>query len=360
MERIKRSGTSGAFQARNRMRQSKLNVFGGVAVYQPDNYAMALLFMISSMLCWGSWANTVKLAPKYRFQLFYWDYVIGLALGTLAWGLSLGSFGSAGLPLIADMLHATLLQIALAVAGGIIFNAANLLLVVATEMAGLAVAFPIGIGVALVLGAAVSYAVTPGGNVILLFGGIALVLAAILCDAAAYRKRDSKGKSIGRRAVSICAAAGILMGMFYPFVAKAMSGKSGLGPYATAVFFAAGVALCNFPMNWYFSRHPLDGKSPVAAHDYLQTPKSWHLCGLLGGLIWCTGAVLNFSASGVHFVGPAVSYSIGQGATMISAAWGVFVWKEFSQAPRQSKQLLFMMFILFLSGLTAIALAPVF
>lgn len=329
-------------------------------MYQPDNYAMALLFMISSMFCWGSWANTVKLAPNYRFQLFYWDYVIGLVLGALAWGLSLGSFGSAGLPLITDMLHASAPQIALALVGGIIFNAANLLLVVATEMAGLAVAFPIGIGIALVLGAAISYVVAPGGNFILLFGGIGLVLAAILCDAAAYRKRDPSGKAISTRAVSICAAAGILMGMFYPFVAKAMSGQDGLGPYATAMFFAVGVALCNLPMNFYFSRHPLDGKPPIAAKAYLQVPKSWHFCGLLGGLIWCTGAVLNFSASGVHFVGPAVSYSIGQGATMISAAWGVFVWKEFSGAPRQSKQLLSMMFILFLSGLTAIALAPIF
>jgi glucose uptake protein len=329
-------------------------------VYQPDNYAMALLFMISSMFCWGSWANTIKLAPNYRFQLFYWDYVIGLVLGALAWGLSLGSSGIVGLPLVADMIRATLPQIALAVVGGIIFNAANLLLVVATEIAGLAVAFPIGIGIALVLGAAISYAVAPGGNFILLFGGIGLVLAAILCDAAAYRKRDPGGKAFSTRTVSICAAAGILMGMFYPFVAKAMSGKDGLGPYATAMFFAIGVALCNVPMNLYFSRHPLDGKPPIATKTYLQVPVRWHFCGLLGGLIWCTGAVLNFAASGVHFVGPAVSYSIGQGATMISAAWGVFVWKEFSAAPRQSKQLLSMMFILFLSGLTAIALAPIF
>ena len=235
--------------------------------------------MISSMFCWGSWANTVKLAPNYRFQLFYWDYVIGLVLGALAWGLSLGSFGSAGLPLITDMLHASAPQIALALVGGIIFNAANLLLVVATEMAGLAVAFPIGIGIALVLGAAISYVVSPGGNFILLFGGIGLVLAAILCDAAAYRKRDPSGKAISTRAVSICAAAGILMGMFYPFVAKAMSGQDGLGPYATAMFFAVGVALCNLPMNFYFSRHPLDGKPPIAAKAYLQVPKSWHICG---------------------------------------------------------------------------------
>lgn len=328
-------------------------------MYQPETYGMALLFMISSMLCWGSWANTVKLAPRYRFQSFYWDYVIGVILGALAWGLTLGSCGAAGRPFAADLRQATEAQIVLAVVGGIVFNAANLLLVAAIDIAGLAVAFPIGIGIALVVGAVGSYLVSPNGNAPLLFGGIALVLSAILCDAAAYRQREPQRRALSTRAVVISVVAGVLMGMFYPFVARAMSGSNALGPYATSLYFAVGVALCSLPFNFFLSRFPLDGKPPVATRDYFVAPINWHLCGLLGGLVWCTGAVLNFAASGAHLVGPAISYSIGQGATMVSAAWGVFVWREFSMAPRRSKMLLAVMFFLFLLGLTAIALAPI-
>jgi glucose uptake protein len=86
----------------------------------------------------------------------------------------------------------------------------------------------------------------------------------------------------------------------------------------------------------------------------------WHLWGVVGGVIWSTGATLNFVASRTGVVGPAVSYSIGQGATMVTAAWGVFVWKEFAQAPAKAKGMLFWMFVLFLAGLTMVALAPLY
>ncbi len=328
-------------------------------MYQPQTYAIALLFMLTSMLCWGSWANTVKLAPGYRFQLFYWDYVVGLVLGALAWGLSFGSLGRTGRPFFADFMHASHAHILLAVTGGIIFNVANLLLVAAIDIAGLAVAFPVGIGIALVVGAVSSYLITPNGNVLLLFGGIALVLAAIVCDAIAYRKREREKSAMSRRGVVISVISGLLMGSFYPFVAKAMSGNDAPGPYAISMYFVIGVALCCVPVNLLLMRRPLDGKSPVAMRGYTQAPSRWHLWGIVGGVIWCTGAVFNFVASQAHIVGPAVSYSIGQGATMISAAWGVFVWREFSSAPKRSKNFLVWMFVLFLLGLIAVALAPI-
>jgi glucose uptake protein len=328
-------------------------------VYQPQTYAIALLFMVTSMCCWGSWANTVKLAPGYRFQLFYWDYVIGLFLGALAWGVSLGSFGSSGLSFLADLHHADSSHILLAMLGGVIFNIANLLLVAAIDIAGLAVAFPVGIGIALIVGAVSSYWIAPNGNALLLFGGIALVLAAIVCDAIAYREREREKSSMSRRGVVISVISGLLMGSFYPFVVKAMSGNGAPGPYAVSIFFVVGVALCALPVNYLFMRRPLDGKEPVAIDGYFEAPFRWHLGGMAGGAIWCTGAVLNFAASQAHIVGPAVSYSIGQGATMISAAWGVFVWREFASASKRSRAFLVWMFILFLLGLIAVALAPI-
>jgi glucose uptake protein len=149
------------------------------------------------------------------------------------------------------------------------------------------------------------------------------------------------------------------MGCFYPFVSRAMSGEGAPGPYAVALFFVLGVALCAIPFNYLLMRRPLDGNTPVSMAGYLSARGSWHVWGILGGVIWCTGATLNFVASRAHIVGPAVSYSIGQGATMISAAWGVFIWKEFATAPVRAKTLLVWMFVLFLFGLAAIALAPI-
>jgi glucose uptake protein len=329
-------------------------------MYQPQVYGVALSFMLLSMLCWGSWANTLKLAPGYRFQLFYWDYVLGLIVAAFAWGGTLGSFGSTGKAFIADVGQARFQAILFAFIGGVIFNIANLLLVAAIDIAGLAVAFPIGIGLALIIGAVSSYVSSPQGHPLLLFGGIALVTAAILFDAIAYRLREASRPTMSRRGIVVSLIAGVLMGCFYPFVSKSMTGDGAPGPYAAVLFFVLGVALCSLPVNYLLMRKPLDGREPAAMSGYWHAPAGWHFWGIVGGAIWCTGALANFVASQAHIVGPAVSYSIGQGATMISAGWGVFVWREFTQAPAKSKTYLTWMFIFFLCGLTAIAIAPLF
>jgi glucose uptake protein len=329
-------------------------------MYQPEVYGVALSLMILSMLCWGSWANTLKLCPGYRFQLFYWDYVIGLIVGALVWGFTFGSMGGSGKPFLEDITHIDSHHAILAMIGGVIFNIANLLLVAAIDIAGLAVAFPVGIGLALVVGAVSSYVISPNGNPGLLFGGIALVVAAIVLDAIAYRLREASRPAMSKRGIVISLIAGVLMGCFYPFVSKAMTGENAPGPYAAVLFFAFGVALCSIPVNYLLMRMPLDGREPAAMAGYWKAPGSWHLWGVVGGAIWCTGALANFVASRAHVVGPAVSYSIGQGATMISACWGVFIWREFSTAPAKSKAALVWMFIFFLCGLTAIAVAPLF
>ena len=329
-------------------------------MYQPEIYAVVLLFMIISMLCWGSWANTLKLCPGFRFQLFYWDYIVGLLVGACFWGLTLGSFGSSGKPFLVDIAGASLNKGLLAFVGGVVFNIANLLLVAAIDIAGLAVAFPIGIGLALIVGALGSYVITPKGNPLLLFGGIGLVVAAIIFDAIAYRLREQNKSAMSRRGIVISLIAGALMGCFYPFVAESMTGPGSVGPYAAVLYFVLGVAACAIPFNWLLMRKPLDGREPASMQEYFRAPAPFHLWGILGGAIWCTGAVLNFVASEAHLVGPAVSYSIGQGATMVSACWGVFVWHEFSNAPAKSRMFLGWMFALFLCGLTAVAIAPLF
>ena len=332
-------------------------------MFLPGTYQAALLLMLLSMLCWGSWANTLKLCPRFRFQLFYWDYAIGVFVGAVALGLTAGSMGHGGTPFLSDIVQASPRAIVWAASGGVVFNIANLLLVAAIDVAGLAVAFPVGIGLALIVGSISSYLVSPAANPLLLFGGVALVSVAIVTDAAAYRKRESAAVATTTRGIVLSLAAGLLMGSFYPLVAHAMKPMSGLaapGPYAISLFFAIGVLISTVPANLVLMRKPLDGKPPVSGAAYWQAQFGWHLAGVFGGAIWCTGAVANFVASGAHLVGPAVSYSIGQGATMVSACWGVFVWHEFAGAPRSARLLLVMMFLFFLLGLGAVALAPLY
>jgi len=217
------------------------------------------------------------------------------------------------------------------------------------------------------VGAVSSYLVRPAGNPLLLFGGVALVTVAIILDARAYRTREGIGKAKAKaattRGIALSLSAGLLMGTFYPLVAAALRGAPGVppvGPYAVSLFFALGVLFSTIPANLYLMAKPLDGKPRVAASGYWLAPFRFHIAGLLGGAIWSTGAVANFVASGAHLVGPAVSYSIGQGATMVSACWGVFVWGEFAGAPATARRLLAWMFLFFALGLVAVALAPLY
>ena len=325
-------------------------------MFEPQSYGGALACMGVTMLCWGSWANTRKLTPGFRFPLFYWDYVSGLLAMTVVLELTLGSLGASGRALTDDLAQAASGKLALAVASGVDFNVANLLLVAAIEVAGLAVAFPVGIGLALVVGAVSSYVVAPAGNAAMLFGGVGLVVAAIVCDALAYGLRARTTAT--RRGIGLSVAAGLLMGTFYPLVARAMQGERAAGPYSAAMFFALGVALCALPVNGALMRWPIEGGRPTTMRAYGDAPMRWHLWGALGGAVWALGAVLNFVAAEAGRVGPAVSYAMGQGATMVTAAWGVFVWREFAGAPRRARWLLGAMFALFVAGLTLVALAP--
>jgi glucose uptake protein len=332
-------------------------------MFLPETYQAALLLMLLSMLCWGSWANTLKLCPGYRFQLFYWDYALGVLLGALLLGCTLGSQGPTGNPFLTDLVESPPSSMLTAALGGVVFNVANLLLVAAIDVAGLAVAFPIGIGLALIVGSVSSYVLSPKANPILLFSGVVLVTIAIILDAAAYRQREKSATAAPTRGIVLSLIAGLLMGSFYPLLAQAMRGvrgNPGPGPYAVATFFAVGVLISTFPANLALMLKPLDGKPPVKIAGYWDALWRWHLAGILGGMIWCLGAVANFLGSGTHKVGPAVSYSIGQGATMVSACWGIFVWNEFAGAPARARNLLILMFLFFLLGLGLISLAPLY
>lgn len=325
------------------------------------SYAWAVVFCIITMLCWGSWANTQKLAKKeWRFELFYWDYALGVVLISLLFALTLGSFGVEGRSLIQDISQADTNNLVSAFIGGVVFNAANILLVAAIDIAGMAVAFPVGIGLALALGVVVNYIATPLGNAPVLFAGVALVVAAIVLDAVAYRRLPTQTAGVSKKGLVLSVACGILMGFFYRFVAASMSldfsnlevGK--MGPYSAVLVFSLGLLGSNFVFNTFIMKKPFVGE-PVSATAYFKGDVRTHSIGLLGGVIWGVGMTFSIIASGQ--AGFAISYGLGQGATMVAALWGVFIWKEFKGAPAGTNRLIALMFICFVVGLILIILA---
>ncbi|SFQ80998.1 GRP family sugar transporter [Hymenobacter arizonensis] len=326
-----------------------------------DSYTTAVLFCGVTMLCWGSWANTQKLAAQqWRFELFYWDYVLGIGLTALLIGLTLGSTGAAGRGFLADLRQADAAAVGSAVLGGVIFNAANILLVAAIAIAGMSVAFPVGIGIALVCGVMVNYLSNPVGDSGRLFLGVGLVMVAILLNAFAYRRAAAQKAQVSGRGLLLAVVAGLLMGFFYKYVAAAMfpdfsvpvAGK--LSPYSAVFCFAGGVLLSNFLFNSLLMRHPFSG-APVTYADYFRGSARSHLMGVLGGGIWCVGMAFSIIASGK--AGPAISYGLGQGATVVAALWGIVIWKEFRNAPKGTPMILNGMLACYLGGLVLIIAA---
>lgn len=327
-----------------------------------EDYPTAVIFCVITMLCWGSWGNTQKLAGKtWRYELFYWDYVIGILLLSVIFAFTLGSHGEYGRPFLIDLSQADKANIISAFLGGIIFNAANILLSTAIAIAGMSVAFPVGIGIALVLGVIVNYAGSQKGNATLLFAGVALIAAAIIINSIAFKKASVRGQQVSSKGLVVSILAGVLMSVFYRFIASAMDldnfkdpAPGLMTPYTAVVVFSLGIFISNFIFNTILFRKPISGE-PTSYSEYFSGNFLTHLTGILGGLIWGVGNSLNLIAAGK--AGAAVSYGLGQGATLVAAFWGVFIWKEFRSAPKSVNALLGIMFILFLVGIAAIIVA---
>ena len=327
-----------------------------------DSYVIAVIMCFITMLCWGSWANTQKLASQeWPFQLFYWDYAIGVLILVLGLALTIGSIGEYGREFIEDLNQASGKMLLSAFLGGVIFNFGNILLVAAIDIAGMAVAFPVGIGIALAQGVFVNYLAKPEGNPLILFIGVTLVLIAIIVDAIAYKRLQTGGKEGIAKGLILSIVAGISLGFFYRFVADSMvtnyyTPEVGLlTPYTALVVFSLGLFISNFVFVTAIMFKPISGK-PVALGDYFTKGNSkLHLIGILGGVIWSVGMSFSIIASGA--AGPAISYGLGQGAVMVAAFWGVFVWKEFKDAPIGTNKLIAFMFLFFILGLTLMIFA---
>jgi len=323
-------------------------------MFTPHSLGIALFMMITSAICWGSWANTYKGVKNYRFELFYGDYAVGIFLISLILAFTMGSTGNDSNSFLNNVHSADTSNIVSTMVGGAIFNLANLLLVAAIDMAGLAIAFPVSIGIALVVGVISSYAIQPKGNAVLLAAGVVCAVIAVVLDGKAYGSLAIAGRTVSKKSIITCVVSGVLMGLWAPFVARAMTNGNTLGPYSIAVFLTLGALLSCLIWNVYFMKRPLVGE-PVSFAGFFSGPPSGHALGLLGGCIWGTGMVFNLVAA--RYTSVAMSYAIGQSAPMVAALWGVLVWKEFAGAPSKAKVYLAMMFVFYCLGILLVARA---
>lgn len=324
-------------------------------MFTPQTLGVALTMMVVTAFCWGSWANTYKGVKGYRFELFYWDYAIGIFLTSLVYAYTLGSSGHDSSSFAYNVHTADLANIGWALLAGAIFNLANLLLVAGIDLAGLATAFPVSIGIALVVGVILSYVQQPKGNGVLLSAGVICALVAVIVDGKAYGQLHA-GKEISRKSIVICVVSGVLMGLWAPFSTRAMTHGNPLGPYSVVVFLTLGALLSCFVWNVYFMKRPLVGE-PLGFGGFFTAPVSGHVLGLLGGAIWTTGTMLNLAAAQYPGASVAISYAIGQAAPMVAAAWGIFVWKEFAGANIRARAFLGMMFVFYMLAILLVARA---
>lgn len=334
------------------------------------NYALAVILCFVIMLCWGSWGNTQKAAAKsWRYEFFYCDYVVGMVIFALLLALTLGTFGPEGRTFFQDLSQASAQSILWIALGGVIFNASNILLSASTSIAGMSVAFPLGCGLALVLGVINNLRVEMSqgalkSNVALLAVGVALVVAAVVVNGIASGKKAGNSeisKADQKKGIILALVAGIVMSFFSSFVMRAMDLKDfanmeagKVGPYTAIVIFSLAVLVSQFVFGPIIMKKPFIGE-PVKIKSYFSGNAKTHIVGMLGGAIWCLGTALSYIAAGK--AGASVSYALGQGAPMVAAIWGIFIWKEFKGSKKGVYGLLGLMFALFIAGLSLIVVS---
>ena len=340
----------------------------------PQSYPAVMFLLVLSLLCLGSWASLFKFAGKWRFELFYLDFAIGLMLAAVIYGFTIGNIGYDGFNFLDDLQHAGKRQWMYVFLAGLIFNLGNMLLMGAVSVSGLAVAFPMGMGTALLLGTVLGLGGRPAGNTLLLGLGFLLILTSIIVDAVAYRimgvaqhekmARAGLAKSTRRpspiKGIILAVLSGLLLGGFLPLVEKARSGDLGLGPYAAGVLFALGVFVSSFVYDIFFMNLPVEG-DPVEVTEYILGGLKQHLAGVFSGVIWYSGLLAAWVATSVpeNLQGsPIGRYMLVQATPVVAALWGILVFKEFKNSDVRVKVLGLLTLVLLLCGMGMIGLSP--
>lgn len=323
----------------------------------PTSPSFAIITLVFSLLCWGTWANTQKAAGKWRFELYYVDFAIGTVLFALLGAFSLGSMGD-GFTFEDNMAITGKRQMALAAGSGAIFNLGNMLLAGSTSLAGMAVAFPLAIGMAMIVSVCWNMVANPAGSIGLQAGGLVVVFAAVVMTALAHRMRTletatGKKKDSGVKATLLGVFGGVFLGLYAPALAQSRAGDIGLSPYGALVFFSVGIALSTLLYSLYFMNLPVQGEAVPLKH-YWKKPHRPHAWGLAGGMLWSMGALALFTAGGAPreaSAGPALTLALQYGSAVVAALCGLLVWKEFGAASGSARGRMFLAVALFLGGL---------
>jgi glucose uptake protein len=351
----------------------------------PTTYVAGALLLILSMLCWGSWANTLKVAGRWRFELYSYDLSVGVVVCAAILAFTFGSLNPSELTFQENFLIVSYRKMAYCVGAGMVFNLANLLILGAMSIAGLAVSFPVTLGAAVIVTAIWNFALNPQGNAILVLGGAVLVVAAIVVSVFAYtthvdlqaeelkkaalqidpRAKKSKPsiKPPGPgRAITLSVIAGILMGIYSPVMNMGREGDNGVGPYGMALLFAAGVLVSTFLYTPFFLNFPVAG-APIQFTDYFKGTARQHLLGLLGGGLLAVGAAAGFVGATTPAsvkIGPAFGDTAMHAGAVVAALWGLLAWSEFQGAKERIRMLLAVMLVLYLLGLGMLSIAPLY
>ena len=337
----------------------------------PQTYSAALLVMVLSMLCLGSWANAYKLAGKWRFELFYYDFAIGFVLAAVLYALTVGNLGFDGFKLTDDIFHAGKRQWFFAILVGAVLNLGTMLLVGAISVAGMAVAFPLSMGLALLMGVFVNPLIKQAGSPLYLALGDVLLVAAVLACATAYhstcvlrvralaaegkvKRRTSPGAGKG---IILSLVSGLILSLVAPLTGLATTEEIGLGPYALTVLCGVGLVVSTFVYNLFFMNLPLEGE-PLEVLDYLKGSLRGHFFGWLGGMVWCTGIL----AGWVAYLNPVgvpygVSYALAGGGAVLASLWGLVAWRDFKAGGGMEKGMGWLAVLLFAGGVALVSLA---
>lgn len=329
-----------------------------------QNYGLAIVFCILAMTCWGSWANTQKMAAKtWRFELYYWDLVIGIALMGLLAAFTLGSLGNHGRTFMDDLAVADCRSILFAITGGVLWNLGNILLVAAIAVAGMAIAFPIGGGIAWILGIVINYILVslsgkiPSDKPIMLWTGVLIIISAIVLSGIIYQRIAKIQKKPSVKGMVLSVMAGLFIAFFYGFVVKSLDpafvagGAGTLTPYSGIVFFSVGIIISTLVVNPILMSKPIEGP-PVSMVMYRQGTIKEHTAGIIGGFIWMLGMVVSFMA--VSAANPAIAYALSNAAPVVAILWGLLVWKEFRDADTKTNRFLGLVLIFYVAGLILI------
>ncbi len=342
----------------------------------PGTYTGVLILLIVGMIGWGLWANLFKAAgSKWRFELFYFDFAIGVFLAATIIALTAGSLGFDGFSFRDDLQLAGKRQEVFAFAAGVVFNLGNMLLLAGVSVAGMSVAFPAGMGCGLVVAALWNWSLNAAGNLSLLLIGALALAAAVVFDVLAFKtltalrlkaqaeKAQAEGTVVKPRrrksslkGVILSLAGGVMLGSFYPLVQLGSAGENGLGPYSSGFLFSVGILFSTFVFNLFFMNLPVQGK-PIEIAEYFRATLRRHALGIAGGIVWYAGLIailLRGRVEGAAQPGAPVSYAIQQSAILIAALCGLFLWGEFNGADFSVKVRLGLMFVLLAAGISAL------